>query len=48
MNACLLFLELKVNTKEDTANKRTHLFIFIKCIKNLKKKTEKLQMRKSE
>ena len=31
INVCLLFLELKLNTREGTANDRTHLFIrFIK------------------
>ena len=25
MNVCLLFLKLKLDTKESTANKRTHL-----------------------
>ena len=48
---CSLYLKLKLNTKQGTANEITHLFIFIKCkLKNLKKKkkTVKLQMRKNE
>ena len=41
-NVCFLFLEFKLNTKEGTANEKTHLFIFIKFIKkNERKKTVK-------
>ena len=32
-NVCLLFLELTLDTKEDTANERSHSHIFIKFIK---------------
>ena len=43
INVCLLFLELKLNIKEGTANERTQLFIFIKFIKkNEKKKTNEI------
>ena len=42
MSACS-FVELDLNKKEGTANERTHLFIFIKFIKEIKKeKTVKL------
>ena len=34
----MLFLELKLDTKEGTANERTHLHIFIKFIKKIKEK----------
>ena len=45
----MLFLELKLNTKEDTANERVHLFILIKFItKILRKKAVKLQMSKNQ
>ena len=46
MNVCFPFLELQLNTREGTANERTHLLIFIKFIK--KKKKVKLQMKKNE
>ena len=36
----MFFLELKLNTKEGTANERTHLHIFIKFIKKNKKNSE--------
>ena len=32
VKVCLLFLEFKLNTKQDTAKKRIHLFLFIKYI----------------
>ena len=32
-NIFLLFLESTLNTKQDTAQERTHLFVFVKCIK---------------
>ena len=45
----MLFLELKLNTKEDTANERVHLFVLIKFItKILRKKAAKLQMSKNQ
>ena len=48
-NVCFLFLEFKLNTKEGTANEKTHLFIFIKFIKkNKRKKTVKQHMKKNE
>ena len=47
-NVCLLFLELKLDAKEGTANGRTHLHKFIKFIKKKTKKTVKLQLRKNE
>ena len=47
-NVCLLFLELKLDAKEGTANGRTHLHKFTKFIKKNKKKTVKLQLRKNE
>ena len=41
INAWLLFLELKLGTKEGTANERTHLHIFAKFVKkNQRKKCE--------
>ena len=43
------FLELNLNVKQDTAKERTHLFLFIKCIKKIKEKKargEKLSRRK--
>ena len=43
----MFLLEFKLNTKEDTVDKKIHLFIFIKFIKkNERKKALKLQMRK--
>ena len=46
INVCLVFLELKLNIKEENANERTRLFTFIRFIKKNKgKKTVKLQMR---
>ena len=39
-NVCLLFLKLKLDAKEGTANGRTHLHIFIKFIKKNKKNSE--------
>ena len=44
---CLVFLELKLNKKQGTAKERSHLFIFIKCIKLLRKETMNLQIRKT-
>ena len=45
----MFLLEFKLNTKEDTVDKKIHLFIFIKFIKkNERKKALKLQMRKKE
>ena len=37
-----LSLELKLNTKADTANKRTHLFIFIKFVKKIIEKNPEI------
>ena len=37
-NVCLSFVELKLKTKEGTANERTHFFIFIKFIKKNQRK----------
>ena len=36
----MLFLELKWNTKQDTAKERTHLFSFIKCVKKFYRKKQ--------
>ena len=36
----MLFLELKLKTKEGTANERTHLFMFIRFIKKNWKKQQ--------
>ena len=36
----MLALSWKLNTKENTSNDRTHLFIFIKFIKKMKKNSE--------
>ena len=48
MFACS-FPELKLNSKEDNAKERTHLFLFIKWVKKIyRKKTVYLQMRKNE
>ena len=33
INVCLLFLGLKLNAKEGTANERSHIFIFIRFIR---------------
>ena len=41
----MLFLELKLKTKEGTANEGTHLFIFIKCIKKKWKKQQQWNSR---
>ena len=30
---CLLFLDMKLNTKQGTAKNRIHIFLFIKCIR---------------
>ena len=46
-NVCLLFLDLKLDTKESTANEGTHLHIFIKFITKIIKKKVKLEMRKN-
>ena len=41
----MLFLELKLKTKEGTANEGTHLFIFIKFIKKKWKKQQQWNSR---
>ena len=40
VTVCLLFLELKLDTKEGTANGRTHLHMFTIFIKKNKKNSE--------
>ena len=47
INVCLLLIELKLNTKQDSAQERTNLFLFIKCINKIyRKKTVNLHMGK--
>ena len=41
----MLFLERILDTKEGTANERTDLHIFIKCIKNVKEKKKQWNCR---
>ena len=45
-NVCLLFLELKLDAEEGTANGRTHLHKFIKFIKKNKKKNSEITAEK--
>ena len=40
-NVYLLFLQLKLSTKQDMGKERTHLFLFIKSIKKKLKKKQR-------